>query len=136
MGAKRSYVQSDRIVTPASADRAKIRWNKKHLRHLAMVIPITPQIGEILRELERVGPQYGDAETWSLPSRESESGPMEEERAAAMRVRAHAGVRFTLHQLRHNVATAAEELEYSKPEIAELLGHGTHTVRIDISTSA
>jgi integrase len=128
MSAKKSYVQSDRILIPASAERAKVRWNKKHLKHMAQVVPITPGIAEILQEIDRLGPQYGDAETWLFPARESESGHMEEERAATKGLRLHAGIRFTPHQLRHNVATAAEELGYTKSEIAELLGHGAQTV--------
>ena len=43
-------------------------------------------------------------------------------------LRRHSGIRFNLHQLRHNVATAAEEFGYSKAEIAELLGHSAQTV--------
>lgn len=71
---------------------------------------------------------YGDAETWLFPSREAKSGHMVEERAVAVALRKHSGVRFTCHQFRHNVATAAEELGYSKSEIRELLGQGTETV--------
>jgi integrase len=128
MGIRKEYIKKDRIVVPADSERTKVRWNKRHLSHMAQVIPITPEIAGILEDLQRVGPQYGDAEVWLFPSSDSESGHMEEERAAALRLRAHAGVRFTLHQLRHNVATAAEELGYSKPEIKELLGQGTETV--------
>jgi integrase len=118
----------ERIVIPAHAERTKVPWRKRHLQHLAQVIPITPEIAEILSELERVGPLQGDAGTWLFPSREASSGHMQEERNVVKGLRRHSGVRFNLHQLRHNVATAAEELAYSKAEIAELLGHSAQTV--------
>lgn len=131
MSCRKDYIQKGRlgrIVIPAHAERAKVPWKKRHLHHLAQIIPITPGIAQILTEIETVAPLYGDAETWLFPSRDARSGHMEEERMAANRLRAHAGVRFTLHQLRHNVATAAEDLGYSKAEIAELLGHSAQTV--------
>jgi len=117
-----------RIVIPAHAERTKVPWRKRHLQHLAQIILVTPQIAEILSELERVGPLQGDAGIWLFPSREAGSGHMEEERNAVKGLRRHSGIRFNLHQLRHNVATAAEELGYSKAEIAELLGHSGQTV--------
>jgi integrase len=120
--------QEGRIVIPAHAERTKVPWRKRHLHHLAQTIPITPQIAEILGELEQVGPLNGDARSWLFPSREASSGHMEEERNAVKGLRRHSGIRFNLHQLRHNVATAAEELGYSKAEIAELLGHSAQTV--------
>jgi integrase len=128
---RKDYIQSGRlgrIVIPAHAERAKVPWRKRHLHHLAQVIPITPKIAEILSEIQRVGPLCGDAAVWLFPSREAKSGHMEEERMVAKGLRAHANIRFTLHQLRHNVATAAEELGYSKAEISELLGHSAQTV--------
>jgi len=128
MGIRRDYIHADRIIIPGSSDRTKVRWNKRHLAHMAHIIPITPEIQAILDELKEAGAQYGDAETWLFPSAASESGHMEEERAAALGLREHAGVRFTLHQLRHNFATAAEELGYSTSEIRELLGQGAHPV--------
>ena len=128
MGIRRDYIQTDRIVIPGTSNRTKVRWNKRHLDHMAQVIPLTPDIQTILNELTRVGPGYGDAETWLFPSATSESGHMEEERAAALALREHAGVRFTCHQFRHNLATAAEELGYSLAEIRELLGQGAHPV--------
>jgi len=128
MGVRCEYVQIDRIVIPGNSDRTKVRWNKRHLTHLSQVIPITPEILTILEELNEVGPRYGDAETWLFPSITSESGHMEEERSMAIGLREHSGVRFTPHQLRHNFATAAEELGYSLAEIRELLGQGAHAV--------
>jgi integrase len=128
VGARREYVQADRIVIPGSAARTKVRWNKRHLAHMAQIIPITPTISAILNELEEVGPMFGDAKTWLFPSDVSESGHMEEERNATLKLRAHAGVRFNLHQLRHNVASAAEDLGFARAEIADLLGHGAQTV--------
>jgi len=127
---RRDYIQYDteRIVIPPHAERTKVPWRKRHLQHLAQITPITPQIAEILNELKRVGPLHGDADTWLFPSRESSSGHMQEERSAVRGLRRHSGVRFNLHQLRHNVATAAEELGYGRAEIAELLGHSAHTV--------
>src|SRR5262249_9849696 len=101
---------------------------KRHLHHLSLVTPITPEIAGILRELERVGASHGNADTWLFPSREASSGHMQEERNVVKGLRRHSGIRFNLHQLRHNLATAAEELGYSKAEIAELLGHSAHTV--------
>jgi integrase len=83
----------------------------------AQVIPITPEIKDLLEEIKQVGPFYGDAETWLFPSLEGKSGHMVEERAVAVGLRKHVGVRFSCHQFRHNVATAAEELGYSKSEI-------------------
>jgi integrase len=127
---RKDYIHSgdERIVIPADAERTKVPWRKRHLQHLAQVIPITPEIAEILCELERVGPLHGDADTWLFPSREAKSGHMQEERNVVKGLRRHSGIRFNLHQLRHNVATAAEELGYSKAEIAELLGHSAQTV--------
>jgi integrase len=128
LGCKKEYIKSDRIVIPANVERSKVRWKKRHLEHMAYNIPITPEIANVLREIERVAPEYGDAETWLFPSRTSESGHVEEERMIVVRLREHAGVRFTVHQLRHNVATAAEELGYDKAEIKELLGHSRESV--------
>lgn len=125
---RREYVKTDRIVIPPDAHRGKVRWNKRHLDHMAKIVPLTPEIDSILREIERAAPRYGDAETWLFPTRTSKSGHMEEERCANTGLRQHANVRFTFHQLRHNVASAAEELGYSKAEIAELLGHSTGDV--------
>ena len=128
---RKDYIHSgrdERIVIPAHAERTKVPWRKRHLQHLAQVIPITPEIAEILCELERVGPLHGDADTWLFPSREAKSGHMQEERNVVKGQRRHSGIRFNLHQLRHNVATAAEELGYGKAEIAELLGHSGQTV--------
>jgi integrase len=128
MEIRRDYVDADRIVIPGSSDRTKVRWNKRHLAHMAHIIPTTPEIQSILEELRKVGGQHGDAETWLFPSAASESGHMEEERAATLGLREHAGLRFTLHQLRHNFATAAEELRYSTSEIREILDQGAHPV--------
>ncbi len=125
---KIEFIQKDRIVIPASTERSKVRWRKRHLEHMAFVIPITPEIEAIFDEIERVAPYYGDAETWLFPSMTSKSGHMEEERAVTLRLRKHSGVRFNLHQLRHNVASAAEELGFPKSDIAELLGHTQSTV--------
>lgn len=128
---RKDYIQGTpaaRIVIPPHAERTKVPWRKRHLNHLAQVIPVTNTIREILEEIGRVAPIGGDADTWLFPSREAKSGHMEEERMAVKGLRSHANVRFTLHQLRHNVATAAEELGYSKAEIAELLGHNSQTV--------
>ena len=108
---RRAYIHSsrdERIVIPARAERTKVPWKKRHLEHLAQVIPITPEIAEILGELSRVGPQYGDADQWLFPSREASSGHMEEELNAVKGLRRHSGIRFNLHQLRHNMATAVE----------------------------
>ena len=128
MGCKQEYIKADRIVIPADADRSKVRWKKRHLEHMAYIIPITPEISRLLEEIKRVAPFYGDAETWLFPSRTSDSGHMQEERAAAQRLRKHALVRFTIHQIRHNVATAAEEVGFRKSEVAELLNHTNSTV--------
>jgi integrase len=128
---RKDYIDRDRggrIVIPAHAERTKVPWRKRHLLHLAQITPITPEIAEVLSDIERVGPSHGDADTWLFPSREAESGHMQEERNVVKGLRRHSGIRFNLHQLRHNVATAAEELGYSKAEIAELLGHSAQTV--------
>jgi len=128
---RRDYIQGGtppRIVIPPDAERTKVPWRKRHLNHLAQVIPITPPIGQILEEIQRVAPLCGDADTWLFPSRNAKSGHMQEERMVAKGLRAHAGMRFNLHQLRHNVAQAAEELGHSKAAIAELLGHNSQTV--------
>jgi len=128
MSIRKEYILPDRIEIPGNAARAKVRWSKRHLSHMTQVIPRTPEIDAILEALNRVGPDYGDASVWLFPSEIAESGHMEEERAVALALRKHSGVRFTCHQLRHNVATAAEELGYSKSEIQELLGQGEKTV--------
>jgi integrase len=102
---RKEYVQSDsdpRIVIPADSERTKVPWRKRHLRHLAQIIPITPEIAQILSEIERVAPRCGDASTWLFPSRDAKSGHMQEERMVVKGLRAHAGIRFTLHSLRHN----------------------------------
>jgi integrase len=127
---RKDYVHFDRdcIVIPAHAERTKVPWRKRHLEHLAQITPITPEIADILSEVKRVAPLHGDADTWLFPSRGASSGHMQEERSVVKGLRKHSGIRFNLHQLRHNVATAAEELAYSKAEIAELLGHSAHTV--------
>jgi len=117
-----------RIVIPADSERSKVPWRKRHLHHLAQIIPITPQIAEILSEIEQVAPLRGDASTWLFPSRRAKSGHMQEERSAVNGLRGHAGIRFTLHRLRHGFASAAEELGYSKAEISELLGHNAQSV--------
>src|SRR6202022_3358080 len=106
MGCRKEYIKADRIVIPADADRSKVRWKKRHLEDMAYVIPRTAEIDRILEDIARVARVYGDADTWLFPSRTSESGHMEEERAAATSLRQHALIRFTMHQLRHNVATA------------------------------
>ncbi len=54
---KIEFIQKDRIVIPASTERSKVRWRKRHLDHMAFVIPITPEIEAIFDELERVAPQ-------------------------------------------------------------------------------
>jgi integrase len=128
MGCKREYIKDDRIVIPADAERSKVRWKKRHLEHMAYIIPITPEVSRILDAIKPVAPSYGDAETWLFPSRTSDSGHMQEERAAAQRLRRHAVVRFTMHQIRHNVATAAEEVGFRKSEVGELLNHTNSTV--------
>jgi integrase len=128
MGCRKEYIKADRIVIPADADRSKVRCKKRHLEDMAYVIPRTAEIDRILEDIARVARIYGDVDTWLFPSRTSESGHMEEERAAATRLRQHALIRFTVHQLRHNVATAGEEVGFRKSEIAELLGHTTSNV--------
>jgi integrase len=128
MGVRKEFIRSDRIEIPGHAARTKVRWNKRHLSHMTQVIPRTPEIDAILESLDRVGPDYGDSTIWLFPSATAESGHMEEERSVALALRKHSGVRFTCHQLRHNVATAGEELGYSKSEIRELLGQGEQTV--------
>jgi integrase len=128
MACKPAHIQPDRIVIPAATPRSKVRWNKRHLEHMAKIVPRTPEIDEILQELERVAPNHGDAKEWLFPSPTSKSGHMEEEKAACLALREHAGVRFTFHQLRHNLATAAEDLGYSKAQIKELLGQATDDV--------
>jgi integrase len=128
MGCKQEYIKGDRIVIPADADRSKVRWKKRHLEHMAYIIPITREISRILGEIKLVAPFYGDAKTWVFPSRTSASGHMQEERAAAQRLRKHALIRFTMHQIRHNVATAAEQVGFRKSEVAELLNHTNQTV--------
>ena len=128
MGCKREYIKDDRIVIPADAERSKVRWKKRHLEHMAYIIPITPEISRILDEIKLAAPFYGAAKTWLFPSRTSDSGHMQEERSAAQRLRKHALVRFTMHQIRHNVATAAEEVGFRKSEVAELLNHTNSTV--------
>jgi integrase len=128
MGCKREYIKDDRIVIPADAERSKVRWKKRHLEHMAYIIPITPEISRLLDEIKLTAPFYGAAKTWLFPSRTSDSGHMQEERSAAQRLRKHALVRFTMHQIRHNVATAAEEVGFRKSEVAELLNHTNSTV--------
>lgn len=128
MYCKMEFIRRDRIVIPASTERSKVRWRKRHLDHMAFVIPLTPEIEGILEEIAAVAPHYGDAETWLFPSMTAKSGHMEEERAATLRLRRHSGVRFNLHQLRHNVASAAEELGFPKSDISELLGHTQSSV--------
>jgi integrase len=128
---RKDYIQSGsppRIVIPPDAERTKVPWRKRHLRHLAQVIPITPTISQILEEIQRVAPRCGDADTWLFPSWAAKSGHMQEERVVARGLRTHAGIRFNCHQARHNFAGAAEELGYGKAEIAELLGHNCQTV--------
>jgi integrase len=122
IGIKIEYIQSDRIVIPADAERSKVKWKKRHLEHMAYYIPITPEVSRILLAISRVAPSYGDAEMWLFPSLTSKSGHMEEERAVTLKLREHSGVRFTMHQLRHNVATAGEKLGFLKSEITALLG--------------
>ena len=121
MGIKREYFRGDRIVIPASSDRSKVRWKKRHLEHMAYVVPITPKIENIVMRIDEVACVYGDADTWLFPSSTSESGHMEEEKNAALRLRIHASVRFTMHQLRHNVGTAAERVGYRKSDVTEIL---------------
>ena len=43
LGCRREYVKADRIVIPANADRSKVVWKKRHLEHMAYVIPRTPR---------------------------------------------------------------------------------------------
>jgi integrase len=128
MNMRKEFIRPDRIEIPGYAARTKVRWNKRHLSHMTQVIPRTPEIDAILESLDSVGPDYGDSSVWLFPSASAESGHMEEERSVAVALRKHSGVRFTCHQLRHNVATAGEELGYSKSEIRELLGQGEQTV--------
>ena len=121
MGIKHEYIHGDRIVIPASSDRSKVRWRKRHLEHMAFVVPITPKIQSIMVRIAEVAYDYGDADTWLFPSTTSESGHMEEEKNAALRLRIHASVRFTMHQLRHNVGTAAERVGYRRSDVTEIL---------------
>lgn len=125
------------IIIPGHAERTKVSWRKRHLPHLAEIIPVTPEIADILHEIDQVAPLCGDARTWLFPSRKAKSGHIQEERSIVNALRTHAGIRFTLHRLRHNFATGAEELGYSKGEIAELLRHNAQTVTdryIDVRT--
>jgi integrase len=121
MGINKEYIQTDRIVIPAHAARSKVRWKKRHLEHMAFIIPITPMMRAIIERIALVAPRYGDADTWLFPSRTSFSGHMEEERDATHRLRRHALIRFTMHQLRHNVGTAAEKVGYRRSDVAEIL---------------
>ena len=89
--------------------------------HMAFIIPITPTMRAIIERIALVAPRYGDADTWLFPSRTSRSGHMEEERDATHRLRRHALIRFTMHQLRHNVGTAAEKVGYRRSDVAEIL---------------
>lgn len=122
IGIRMEYIESDRIVIPAHAERSKVKWKKRHLEHMAYHVPMTDEVRRILDAITRVAPSYGDAETWLFPSLTSKSGHMEEERAATLKLRQHSKVRFTMHQLRHNVATAGEKLGFLKSEITALLG--------------
>jgi integrase len=122
IGIKMEYVQGDRIVIPADAERSKVKWKKRHLEHMTYYVPITTEVSSILEAVARVALFYGDARKWLFPSLTSKSGHMEEERAATLKLRQHAKVRFTMHQLRHNVATAGEKLGFLKSEITALLG--------------
>jgi integrase len=119
------YVHNDRIVIPASAGQSKVRWNKRGLADMAIVIPRTAIMNIILDELRAEQRRYyAEPESpWLFPSRESKTGHLVEEKAVTLALRRHSGVRFTLHQLRHCVATAAENLNFSRNDIAELLGH-------------
>lgn len=56
MAIKREYIREDRIVIPPDSERTKARWRKRHLPHVAQVIPITPEIKELLEEIKQVGP--------------------------------------------------------------------------------
>ena len=122
---KPEHIKADRIEIPAHTENSKVRWNRRHLAHLAKIVPLTPDIERILAEIRAVAPSYGDASAWLFPSRTSRSGHMEEVKAAVLPLRQHSGIRFTMHQFRHNLATAAEELGYSRLEITELLGQAT-----------
>lgn len=122
---KPEYVKADRIEIPAHVENSNVRWNRRHLAHLAKIVPLTPPIEQILSEIRAVAPSYGDASAWLFPSRTSRSGHMEEVKAAVLPLCQHSGIRFTMHQFRHNVATVAEELGYSRLEITELLGQAT-----------
>jgi integrase len=128
MNCKMEFIKKDRIVIPADTERSKVRWKERHLEHMAFIVPLTSVISQVLEEIAHVAPIYGESKTWLFPSRSAESGHMVEERAVTLRLRKHSGVRFTMHQFRHNVASAAEELGYRKSEIAELLGHTQSTV--------
>jgi integrase len=119
------HVKADRIEIPAHTENSKIRWNRRHLAHLAKIVPLTPEIEQILNEIRAVAPNYGDASAWLFPSRTSRSGHMEEVKAAVLPLRQHSAIRFTMHQFRHNFATAAEELGFTRLEITELLGQAT-----------
>jgi hypothetical protein len=88
---------------------------------MAFIIPMTPTMRAIIERIALVAPRYGDADTWLFPSRTSFSGHMEEERDATHRLRRHALIRFTMHQLRHNVGTAAEKEGYRRSDVAEIL---------------
>ena len=122
---KPEHIKADRIEIPAHTENSKVRWNRRHLAHLAKIVPLTPEIEQILTEIRAAAPNHGDASAWLFPSRTSRSGHMEEVKAAVLPLRQHSGVRFTMHQFRHNFATAAEELGYSRLEITELLGQAT-----------
>jgi integrase len=129
LSARWEHVQEDRqrIVIPADVERSKVRWNKRGLEHMAQVFPITPAIAAILKALKTERELYytePEESPWLFPSRESKTGHLVEEKACTLSLRRHSGVRFTLHQLRHCVASTAENLNYSHGEIAELLGHG------------
>ncbi len=66
MGCKREYIKDDRIVIPADAERSKVRWKKRHLEHMAYIIPITPEISRILDKIKLAAPFYGDGQNMAL----------------------------------------------------------------------
>jgi hypothetical protein len=62
---------------------------------MTRVIPRTPEIDCILAEIESVALYYGAKDVWLFPSRDAESGHMEEEKAVSLGLRKHSGIRFT-----------------------------------------
>lgn len=135
---KWEYVKDDRILIPATAERAKFRHTKKQDKDAVIIVAITDSIRAVLNELRRLNKVYSrsdQVDVWLFPSLDSERGNISEEKHLVKLLREHAAVYYTSHQLRHTIGTAATKAGYAEKEII-VLGHASTITGVYVDPDA